>query len=68
MIARPLVSAAERQAVAEIPRLVEEEACIAADLAYSRMKADGTLQALADRRALVEQVRVEALQIGGVAS
>ena len=61
------VSAAERQAVANIPRLVEEER-IAADLAYNRMKADGTLQALADRRALVEQVRVEALQIGGVAS
>ena len=31
----PIVSAAERRAVADIPRLVEEEARIAADLAYS---------------------------------
>lgn len=60
-IARPLVSAAERQAVADIPGKVEEAACIAADLAYSRMKADGTLQALADRRALVDQVKAGVL-------
>lgn len=40
-----------------VPGYADEPAHIAADLAYSRMKADGTLQSLADHRALVDQIK-----------